>query len=110
MACAPSHRGLGLRELSGAFGARVIRAALGDGAEPRWHAHELAFRIVYVLRGWVRFECENAGEVELHPGDGVYRPPDVRHHEVAHSDNLVPLKITSPADFAIAEVQVSSAA
>src|SRR3954470_2014353 len=52
-----AYRDLGIREASGgAFGAHVIRAVPGEGAKPQWHTHDLAFQMVYVLRGWVRFE------------------------------------------------------
>jgi quercetin dioxygenase-like cupin family protein len=100
-----AYRDLGIREASGgAFGAHVIRAVPGEGAKPRWHTHDLAFQMVYVLRGWVRFEYEDVGEVELRPGDCVYQPPGVRHREIAHSEDLELLEITSPAEFATAEV------
>jgi mannose-6-phosphate isomerase-like protein (cupin superfamily) len=65
--------------------------------------------MIYVPCGWVRFEYEDAGEVDLRPGDGVYRLPGAHHRKVTHSDDLELLEITSPADFAIAEVQVLSA-
>jgi quercetin dioxygenase-like cupin family protein len=100
-----AYRDLGIREASGgAFGAHVIRAVPGKGAKPQWYTHDLAFQMVYVLRGWVRFEHEDVGEVELRPGDSVYQPPGVRHREIAHSDDLELLEVTSPAEFATAEV------
>jgi quercetin dioxygenase-like cupin family protein len=99
-----AYRDLGIREASsGTFGAHVIRALPGEGAKPHWHTHDLAFQMVYVLRGWVRFEYEDVGEVELKPGDCVYQPPGIRHRELAHSDDLELLEITSPAEFATAE-------
>jgi quercetin dioxygenase-like cupin family protein len=100
-----AYRDLGVRAATGgAFGAHVIRAVLGEGAKPHWHTHDLAFQMVYVLRGWVRFEYEDIGEVELRPGDSVLQPPRVRHREIAHSDDLELLEITAPAEFATAEV------
>jgi quercetin dioxygenase-like cupin family protein len=100
-----AYRDLGIREASnGAFGAHVIRAVPGEGAKLRWHTHDLAFQMVYVLRGWVRFEYEDIAEVELRPGDSVYQPPGIHHREIAHSDDLELLEITSPAEFATSEV------
>lgn len=95
-----AYRDLGIPAATGgAFGAHVIRAVPGRHAEPQWHTHDLAFQMVYILQGWVRFEYEDAGEVLLRAGDSVYQPPRVRHLEVAHSDDLELLEITSPAEF-----------
>ena len=106
-----AYRDLGIGEATGgAFGAQVIRAVPGTGAAPHWHAHDLAFQMVFVLRGWVRFEYEDVGEVELRPGDSVYQPPRVRHREVAHSDDLELLEITAPAEFVTSEVPAPAAA
>lgn len=106
-----AYRDLGLREATGgAFGAQVIRAMPGTGAKPHWHAHDLAFQMVYVLCGWVRFEYEDIGEVELRPGDCVWQPPRIRHREIAHSDDLELIEITAPAEFATTEVAPPDAA
>ena len=94
------YRDLGIRDATrGAFGAHVIRAVPGKHPEPKWHTHDLAFQMVYILKGWVRFEYEDIGEVELRPGDCVHQPPRVRHREVEHSDDLELLEITGPAEF-----------
>jgi quercetin dioxygenase-like cupin family protein len=96
-----AYRDLGVRQASGgAFGAHVIRAVPGQGAAPEWHSHALGFQLVYVLRGWVTFTYEDIGTVTFHPGDSVLQPPGIRHVEVAHSEDLELLEITSPADFA----------
>ncbi len=95
-----AYRDLGVRAATGgAFGAHVIRAVPGTGAAPQWHTHELGFQLVYVLRGWVTFTYEDIGEVTFRPGDSVLQPPLVRHVEVAHSEDLELLEITSPAEF-----------
>ena len=95
-----AYRDLGIREASGgAFGAHVIRAVPGTHAQPHWHWHEVTFQMVYILKGWVRFEYEDVGEVLLQPGDCVYQAPQVRHREIAHSDDLELVEITAPAEF-----------
>lgn len=100
------YRDLGIRDATrGAFGAHVVRAVPGQHADPKWHTHDLAFQMVYVLKGWVRFEYEDIGEVELRPGDCVHQPPRIRHREVAHSDNLELVEITGPAEFATAAAE-----
>ena len=48
----------------------------------------------------MRFEYEDIGEVLLAAGDSVYQPPRIRHRELAHSDDLELVEITSPAEFA----------
>ncbi len=96
-----AYRDLGIREATGgAFGAHVIRAVPGEGAKPQWHTHDLGFQMVYVLKGWVRFEYEDIGAVELRAGDVAYQPPRIRHREIAHSDDVEMLEITAPAEFA----------
>ncbi len=105
-----AYRDLGVRGATGGrFGAHVIRAVPGSGAKPRWHTHDLGFQLVYVLRGWVTFEYEDIGEVTFRPGVSVLQPPKVRHREIAHSDDLELLEITSPAEFATAEVPAPDA-
>lgn len=102
-----AYRDLGIREATGGgFGAHVIRAVAGEGAKPHWHLHQLDFQMVYVLKGWVRFEYEDIGEVELRAGTCVYQPPRIRHREIAHSDDLELVEITSPAEFVTREVPV----
>jgi len=95
-----AYRDLGIRGASeGRVGAHVIRAVPGQHAQPNWHTHTLDFQMVYVLRGWVEFEYEDIGTVKLEAGTSVYQPPGVRHREIAHSEDLELLEITSPAEF-----------
>lgn len=94
------YRDLGIAGVTGGrFGANVIRAVPGQHAQPAWHTHALGFQLVYVLRGWVRFEYEDIGEVLLEAGTSVYQPPGVRHRELGHSDDLELLEVTAPAEF-----------
>ena len=96
-----AYAGLGIAEATGGrYGPHVIRAVPGAHPEPKWHWHELDFQMVWVVRGWVRFEYEDIGEVELRSGTSVLQPPGVKHREIAHSDDLELVEITSPAEFA----------
>jgi len=91
---------LGIDEATqGGFGANVIRAIPGVHTESQWHFHELDFQMVWVVKGWVRFEYEDIGEVKLTAGTSVLQPPRVRHRELEHSDDLELLEITAPAQF-----------
>ena len=96
------YRDLGIPQASdGKFNAHVIRARQGTGeAHTDRHLHDLDFQMVYVLRGWVRFEYEGVGEVLLEAGDCVHQPPGITHTERGHSEDLEMLEITAPAVFA----------
>ena len=95
------YRSLGIEQATGGkMGAHVIRAVAGEHPQSSWHVHDLDFQMVYVLKGWVRFEYEGTGEVTLQSGSCVHQPPGIRHREIAHSDDLEMLEITSPAVFA----------
>ncbi|MFZ5538282.1 MAG: cupin domain-containing protein [Pseudomonadota bacterium] len=95
------YRDLGVRDATnGKVVAHVIRARPGVAAEHRRHHHEVEFQLVYVLKGWIRFEYEGAGEVLLTAGSCVHQPPGIRHKELGHSDDLELLEIVMPADFA----------
>ena len=102
-----AYRDLGAREATGGgHAAHIIRAVPGEGPKPAWHTHDLGFQLVLVLQGWVRFEYADIGEVLLERGDSVVQPPGIPHREVAHSDDLEMLEVTSPAAFHTAETGV----
>jgi len=98
------YRDLGIKEATnGRVGAHVIRAVPGKHAVGDNHIHKLEFQMVYVLKGWVKFWYEGTGEVTLKAGSCVHQPPEIRHQELAHSDDLELIEITLPADFATLE-------
>ena len=55
--------------------------------------------MVYVIKGWVKFEYENEGVFLLNKGDSVLQPPNINHREIEHFKDLVLLEITTPAEF-----------
>lgn len=94
------YRDLNLRDVTGGkVQAHVLRAKPGMHADAPRHWHDLDFQFVYVLKGWVIFEYEDYGEVTLKAGSMVYQPPRIRHKEIAHSDDLELIEITSPGEF-----------
>ena len=95
-----SYRDLGVAAATeGRVGAHVIRARGESNRRGEPHRHALEFQLVYVLRGWVVFAYDGAGEVRLEAGSSVVQPPGIRHAEVAHSADLEMLEITLPAQF-----------
>ena len=94
------YKNLGIEEATnGDYGANVIRAIDGKHAKGDWHFHRLKFQMVYILKGWVKFEYKGEGIFTLNPGDVVYQPPEIRHREIEHSEDLELIEITSPAEF-----------
>ncbi|HEX9584623.1 MAG TPA: cupin domain-containing protein [Gammaproteobacteria bacterium] len=95
------YRDLGIEKATGGdYVAHVIRAREGHSATGQWHRHDCRFQMVYVLRGWARFEYEGHGVRMVRPGDCVLQPPNIRHREIEHSEDLELIEIVSPADFA----------
>ncbi len=108
------YRDLGIKEATGGrVGGHVIRAKPGAGhGSTGWHRHALDVQLVYILKGWVRFDYEGVGEVLLEAGACVHQTPGIRHVEIAHSDDIEILEITLPAEFAteaVADSEVAAA-
>lgn len=94
------YRDLGIKNATGGtFGAHVIRAVPGMESPGHWHSHDLDFQMVYVTKGWVVFEYEDAGEHVLREGSCVLQPSGIKHREVRHSDDMELIEIISPAEF-----------
>ena len=94
------YRDLGIRQATdGKAVMHVIRAREGTNATGEWHRHDVQLQLVYVLKGWVRFEYEGIGEVLLEPGSCVHQAPGIRHREIAHSPDLELIEIVLPANF-----------
>lgn len=95
------YRDLGIAKATGGrVGAHVIRARGAMAEASDRHHHDIEFQMVYVLRGWIKFDYEGQGEVLLEPGSAVIQPPGIRHTELGHSADLELLEIILPADFA----------
>ncbi len=100
------YRDLGIKTATtNQFGANVIRAVPGMDSPGTWHTHDLGFQMVYVTKGWVVFEYEGEGEHMLRTGSCVLQPPDIRHREVRHSDDMELIEITSPAEFTTSDAE-----
>jgi quercetin dioxygenase-like cupin family protein len=99
------YRDLGIREATqGRVDAHVIRSAGGTDFSSQPHLHRTTFQLVYILKGWIEFEYEGQGKVRLEAGSCVYQPPEIRHREIGHSEDVEMLEIVLPAHFKTEEV------
>ena len=99
------YRDLGIKDATaGRVDAHVIRAAAGTEFSSQPHLHKTSFQLVYVLKGWIEFEYEGQGRVRLEAGSCVHQPPEIRHREVGHSEDIEMLEIVLPAGFKTEEV------
>lgn len=100
------YRDLGIKDATeGRVDAHVIRAAAGTDFSSQPHIHKTTFQLVYILKGWIEFEYEGQqGVVRLEAGSCVYQPPEIRHREVGHSEDIEMLEVVLPAGFATEEV------
>jgi mannose-6-phosphate isomerase-like protein (cupin superfamily) len=99
------YRDLGIRKSTGGrYGAHVIRARRRLGKPMGLHRHELAFQMVYILKGWARFHYDGEGEFTVRKGDCIHQPPGIHHDLLDYSRDLEMLEITTPAEFATESV------
>lgn len=99
------YRDLGIKKATeGRVAAHVIRAAAGTEFSSQPHAHKTEFQLVYILKGWIEFEYEGQGVVRLEAGSCVHQPPNIRHRELGHSEDIEMLEIVLPAGFSTEEV------
>jgi quercetin dioxygenase-like cupin family protein len=91
-------RDLGIGEASdGRYGAVVINAKAGMGASTGWHYHECDMQMVYLLKGWSHMQFEDGTDIRMEPGDTIFIPGGTLHNELAISEDLEAIEITSPA-------------
>ena len=94
------YRDLGIKgATAGRVDAHVIRAAAGTKFSSEPHIHKTTFQVIYVLKGWIEFEYEDQGKVRLEAGSCVHQPPEIRHRELGHSEDIEMLEIVMPGDF-----------
>jgi quercetin dioxygenase-like cupin family protein len=99
------YRDLGIKAATaGRVDAHVIRAAAGQEFSSQPHLHRTSFQLIYVLKGWIEFEYEGQGKVRLEAGSCVHQPPDIRHRELGHSEDIEMLEVVLPAGFATEDV------
>ncbi len=82
------------------YGSHVIRVAKDAKPPVRHHVHpDCEFLQVYVIKGWVKFWCEDVGEKKLSAGDVHLLPAGIKHAVTGWSKDLERLETTHPADY-----------
>ncbi|MCH2203465.1 MAG: cupin domain-containing protein [Fuerstiella sp.] len=94
------YRDLGMVEATeGRVLANVIRAVGPCSGPSGYHTHDVEFQLNYVLRGWIRVELEDVGEVRFEAGDSWNQEPNIKHEVLEFSDDFEVLEICMPAEF-----------
>ena len=92
------YRDLGVTEGSnGVMRAQVTSAIRGMTEPTGWHYHECDAQFVYVLKGWVELDFEGGERICVKAGESVFIPGGLRHNEIATSDDLELLEVSTPA-------------
>jgi uncharacterized RmlC-like cupin family protein len=69
------------------------------------HYHDVAFQMIYVLKGWIKGEYEGQGEATMREGSCWLQPPRIKHKVLDYSDDCELLEVILPADFATVELE-----
>ena len=96
------YRDLGIADATGGMvRAHVIRFVPPFRAEEvsQRHYHDVAFQMVYVLKGWIKTELEGQGEITMQAGSSWIQPPRIEHTVLGYSDDCEVLEVILPADF-----------
>eukprot|EP00756_Hemistasia_phaeocysticola_P062041 Hpha_TRINITY_DN5469_c0_g1::TRINITY_DN5469_c0_g1_i2::g.192504::m.192504 len=91
------YRDLVPSRLGGGIVASHIRIPTGGPVPDFVHFHDIAFQLIFCVRGWVRLVYEDQGEpFVLHAGDCVTQPPRIRHRVLESSDMLEVMEVGVP--------------
>lgn len=97
-----TYRDLGMIAATGGMvRAHVLRFIPPFRAEEvsRRHFHEVAFQMLYCLKGWAKYEFEGQGEIIMREGSCWLEPPTIKHTLLGYSDDCELLEIVLPAEF-----------
>ena len=97
-----AYRDLGIAPATGGLvQAHVIRMTKPFDAQEVAipHYHDVAFQMIYVLKGWFQSEFEGQGVHTFHAGSCWIQPPKIKHTVRGYSDDCELLEIVLPANF-----------
>lgn len=75
------------------------------GEVSKLHYHDVAFQMVYVLKGWIKGEFAGEGAVTMREGSCWLQPPKIEHKVLDYSEDCEVLEIILPADFETVELE-----
>ncbi|MDF1792046.1 MAG: cupin domain-containing protein [Thalassobaculaceae bacterium] len=96
------YRDLGVKDATnGDYVAHIVKANGKKSTDEvqHWHVHDCDFQMVYVLKGWAKFEYAGEGVHTLREGDCINQRPLIPHREIECSPDMELLEIVSPASF-----------
>lgn len=102
------YRDLGIAAASnGLAQAHVIRlqGPCNPDEVSKLHFHDVDFKMVYVLKGWVKTYMEGEGETLMKEGSAWTQPPRIRHMILDYSDDVELLEVILPAEFKTVELK-----
>lgn len=104
------YRDLGFKEAtSGLAQAHVIRFVPPCRPEEvsKLHFHDVAFQMIYVLKGSITSEFEGHGVHRFKAGSCWIQPPGIKHKVLDYSDDCEVLEVVLPADFDTVEIEAA---
>lgn len=102
------YRDLGIADATrGLARAHVIRliGPCNPDEVSRLHYHDVAFQMVYVLKGWVKTYMDGQGETLMQEGSAWTQPPRIKHMILDYSDDVELLEVILPAEFKTVELK-----
>lgn len=85
--------------LGGSIIASHIRIPDAGPVPDMVHYHTIGFQLIFCYHGWVRLVYEDQGPpFELHAGDCVIQPPEIRHRVLEASEQLEVVEVGVPAE------------
>lgn len=88
---------------------RAARKASEAKGGTGFHMHTADMHVVYMVRGWARFDYDGVDTL-VEAGDCVHQRPGIVHNLYDWSDDMEFVEIIAPADFATTEITRPAAA